>query len=309
MSLGLPKVLVEVSEVGKKVLLLLGHTGKMGVALKDVFESDYYLIGKNSSNFDAGNFEQVQNTIEVNNPDIVINAVAFSGIDHCEKDPEKALRLNTLYPKLLAELSNEKGFLLVHFSTDAVFNDDKGDFYIEKDYPQPFNIYGLTKYGGDLFIQAIAKCYYIFRLSILFGDTTKNTQFVEKMLQKVREGHKVLECSDDIICSPTYSKDVAKGVRRILENSLLFGLYHVANQGKASLYDLMKEIIGNLDLDVRVERTSYKDFPSCGKKNTYTPIKSQKIDSLRPWKEAVKDYCARLMFDRTAIRKLDMVSF
>lgn len=278
-----------------KKLLLLGSTGKMGIALRNVLEGDYLIIGKNSGDFDAYNFQHVRGSIEQNKPDIVINTVAYLGIDPCEKEPEKALRLNTLYPCFLAELSNELGFLLVHFSTDAVFNNEKGDFYTEKDCPHPLNIYGFTKYGGDCFIQAIAKRYYLFRLSVLFGETTKNSQFVEKMLQKIKEGQKVLNISADIIGSPTYSKDVARQAKDMLDGSPQFGLYHIANEGKASLYDLMGEIVLNLKLDVEVKKASYKDFPYLGIKNTFTPIKSQKISPLRPWQDAVKEYSIKLI--------------
>jgi dTDP-4-dehydrorhamnose reductase len=277
-----------------KRILLLGSTGKMGIALKDIFNSGYSLIGKNSRDFDAFNFSQVQALIEKNKPDIVINTVALLGIDPCEKDPEKAFRLNTLYPKFLAELSKEKKFLLVHFSTDAVFNDEKRDFYTESDNPHPLNIYGFTKYGGDCFIQALAQRYYIFRISLLFGETNKNTQFVEKMLERIKEGQRVLRVSDDIFSSPTYSKDVATEIRRIIESDCPFGIYHIANEGKASLCELMQEIIRNLGLSVKVEKASYKDFPHSGRKNTYTPLKSEKISLLRPWKDAVKEYCSNI---------------
>lgn len=279
--------------MGNKILLL-GNTGKMGIALEDVFASGYSVIGKNTRDFDACNFAQVQNLIEEVAPDIVINAVAFLGIDPCEKEPTKAFMLNTLYPKLLAELSNKKNYLLVHFSTDAVFNDNKGDFYTEEDAAIPLNLYGFTKYGADCFVQSIAENYYIFRISVLFGETVKNTQFVEKMLQMVRQGREVLRISDDIISSPTYSQDVAKEIRRVLEGSLKNGIYHLANEGKGSLYELVKEIVECLGIDVSVQKTSYKDFPFLGRKNTFTPIRSVKIGSLRPWKAAVKEYCVKV---------------
>lgn len=275
-------------------ILLLGSTGKMGTALKKVFGKDYLVISKNSRDFDALNFDQVLNLIKENQPDIVMNTVAFVGIDQCEKEPEKALRLNTLYPKLLAELSNEMGFLLVHFSTDAVFNDGQGSFYTENDCARPLNMYGFTKYGADCFIKAIAKKYYIFRISVQFGETTKNNQFVEKMLQRIREGQKVLDISADIVSSPSYSKDIAREIKKIIEEMTPFGLYHIANNGAASLYDLMKEIVQNLSLDVEVRKASYKDFSYIGIKNTYTPIRSGKIAPLRPWQEAVKEYCSGL---------------
>ncbi|MBT6230264.1 MAG: NAD(P)-dependent oxidoreductase [Candidatus Scalindua sp.] len=274
-----------------KKVLLLGSTGKLGVALNEVFKKDFSVVGKNSKDFDAVDFDAVRRMVIKESPDILINTVAFLGIDPCEKEPEKAFKLNTLYPKLLGELSAELGFILIHFSTDAVFNDEKKDFYMEKDSPRPLNVYGFTKYGGDRFIQILAKRYYLLRVSVLFGETIKNTQFVEKMLQRVNEGQKALKISSDIIGSPTYSKDIARETKRITENSLPYGLYHLANAGKASLYDLMSEIVKNLKLDVRVEKAYYKDFTYTGIKNTYTPISSEKIDSLRPWKEAVKEYC------------------
>ena len=277
-----------------KKILLLGHTGKMGTALADILRDDYDVIGKNTSDFDAMDFKGVESLIKEAKPHIVINSVAMIGIDPCEENPAKAISLNSLYPRFLAELSNRMKFVLVHFSTDAVFDDEKKDFYLESDCPRPLNMYGLTKYGGDCFIQATSKEYYLFRISVLFGEANKNTQFVEKMLQKAREGQNILKISDDVVLSPTYSRDVAEEVKRILKDGLPFGLYHIANSEKGSLCDLIKEITGNLRLDVRVEKASYRDFPHLGRKNTYTPLKSEKINSLRPWREAVKEYCARI---------------
>ncbi|MFH0826611.1 MAG: NAD(P)-dependent oxidoreductase [Candidatus Omnitrophota bacterium] len=278
----------------KNKVLLLGSTGKMGTALMRVFQDDYPIIGKNSRDFDATDLAQVARLIEESQPKVVLNTVAFLGIDPCEQDPMRAFKINTLYPKYLAELSKEKGFLLVHFSTDAVFSDQQEGFCKEGDTPCPLNVYGLTKYGGDCFIQTITKEFYIFRVSILFGETSKETQFVEKMLKIIKSGQKVLKIADDIISSPSYSKDIAKEARRILEMKLPFGLYHIGNEGRASLFNLMQEIVRNLGLDVRVERCSYKDFPFIGVKNTCTPLESQKLKPLRPWQEAVKEYCSHI---------------
>ena len=281
------------SKLTKKVLLL-GHTGKMGIALNEALKEDYEVIGKNSNDFNASNFDEVKGMVKEINPDILINTVAFLGIDPCENDPVKALTLNTLYPKLLAELSRDMGFLLIHFSTDAVFNDEKKGLRVESDTPKPLNIYGLTKYGGDCFIQAIAKKYYIFRIPLLFGRSKKNSQFVEKMLQKIKEGSKTIRIVDDVMSSPTYSKDVAEEAKKIVENALPYGLYHVVNEGKAALFEVMQEIVKNLNLDVKVEKASYKDFPYIGIKNINTPTTSEKIKPLRPWKEAIKDYTDNL---------------
>jgi|TARA_Y100000294_G_scaffold49082_1_gene46155 dTDP-4-dehydrorhamnose reductase len=288
-----PKGLWERLKLANK-LLLLGHTGKMGLALNEVLKDNYEVIGKNSKDFDATDFNEVKSLIKEIKPDILINTIAFLGVDPCGNDPIKALTLNTLYPKLMAELSRDMDFLLVHFSTEVVFNDDKNDLYVESDAPKPLNVYGFTKYGGDCFIQAIAKKYYIFRLPILFGRSIKNNQFIEKMLQKIKEGNKVIRVADDIISSPSYSMDIAEEVKRIVEKTLPSGLYHVVNEGKATYFELMQEIVKNLELDAKVEKASYDDFPSKGIKNTNTPLTSEKIKPMRPWKEAIKDYTNNL---------------
>jgi len=274
-------------------ILLLGHTGKMGLAIEEVFKDDYLIIGKNSKDFNACDFDSVKKIIEENKPDIVINTVAKLGIDPCELEPDLAFKINTLYPKFLAELSNKFNFLLIHFSTDAVFRDKKSGYYTEKDSPFPLNVYGFTKFGGDCFVLNYAKRFYIFRVSLLFGPSIKKNQFVEKMLEKIKT-QKVLKVSSDIIISPTYSIDVAREIKRIIKNRYKYGLYHIANKGKASLYDVIKEIVKNLNIDIEVKKASYKDFEYIGIKNTYTPIKSKKLKPLRDWRLAIKDYCKRI---------------
>jgi len=115
-----------------KTILLLGHTGKLGSALHICLSPDYQVVGKNSRDFDASDFEQVAALLEQSRPEIVINTVAFMGIDQCELEPEKAQLINTLLPGYLAKLSEQKDITLVHFSTDAVFNDEKNDYYHEE---------------------------------------------------------------------------------------------------------------------------------------------------------------------------------
>lgn len=272
-------------------ILLLGDTGKMGSALKETLQADHTVIGASSVDFDAYDFDQVRAVVDRVEPEIVINTVAFLGIDPCEREPERAYSLNALYPRYLAELADKKDLLLIHFSTDAVFNDEKQNYYVESDAPKPLNTYGMTKYDGDCFVQSIAPKHYLARIPVLFGRTPKNSQFVEKMITKIREGADSLSISNDIISSPSYNYDVARQVKRMIEDRLPFGLYHLSNSGKASLYDLMKEIVENLDLKVDLRKASYKDFDHIGRKNTFTPLRSEKLEQLRSWREAVETYC------------------
>lgn len=107
---------------GGKVLLL-GSTGKMGVALQAAFCAGYELVCLHRPEFDAADFAKVERVIRQHRPDVVINTIAHLGVEPCEDNPRMAFELNALYPRLLAQLSSENGFLLVHFSSDAVFSD------------------------------------------------------------------------------------------------------------------------------------------------------------------------------------------
>ena len=278
----------------RKKILLLGHTGKMGQALLKTLSPDYLIIGKNSSDFSATDFKQITTLVNEHCPEIIINTVAFMGIDACEMEPEKAMRINTLFPGHLAQLSSRLGSTLVHFSTDAVFNDEKQDYCTENDTPAPLQLYGVTKYGGECLVRGGCQRHYIFRVPLLFGESGRNTQFVEKMLALLLSDKKNIRVSSDIVSSPTYSMDVAGQVGRVLAGKAAFGVYHLANQGKASLYELMAEIVANLEIDAVLEKASFLDFQFVGRKNTFTPLTSVKTESLRPWREAVHDYCRYL---------------
>ncbi len=272
-------------------ILLLGHTGKLGRSLMEVYQGQA-IIGKNSKDFDASDYRQVRQLIIDEKPEAVINAIAYLGIDPCEKNRELAFRLNTLFPYNLARYATQYRFLLVHFSTDAVFDGERTNYpYTEMDGMRPVNYYGMTKAQGDWAVEQHARQYYIFRLSVLFGKSDKN-QFVEKLLKWMKERPSI-KVADDIIMSPSYSKDVAREVKRLIGIHMPWGTYHIVNKGRASLFDLAKEIgeqIGYLDID----RASYQDFPFIGRKNLCTPLSSWKIDQLRPWQEAIKDYCQEL---------------
>lgn len=276
----------------QRKVLLFGGSGKLGTAIYNAFCHSYTVVTPKREQVDVRESLQVQKNIDDIKPDIVINAVAFNGIDASEADPHQALQINTLFPKQLAKLSISHDFLLIHLSSDAVFSGNSADYYLEDSQADPINMYGFTKYGGDCFISAIAKRYYIARISTQFGITPgKKHQFVEKMLEQIYLGNKNLRISDDIIASPSYSKDVAERLKNLFEEQSPFGLYHVANEGQASLYELINELKQIMGLDTAITPVSHTTFPSAGLKNRSTPLKSNKIAPLRHWRQALIDYC------------------
>lgn len=274
-----------------KTILFLGHTGKMGSALHKALSLDYTVIGRNSGDFDAADFNSTTALVDEHRPELIINTVAFMGLDQCEQQPEKAQHLNTLFPHHLARISAERGITLLHFSTDAVFSGEKQDYYTEEDTPSPLNMYGVTKYGGECLVRSNCDRHYIVRVPLLFGQCDRKNQFVEKMLGLAAAGQNTIRVSADLVSSPSYSCDIAAQIRLLLAHEAPCGTYHLANEGRASLYELMTEIAATLDNGMTVEKASYRDFPFIGRKNSCTPLRSVKTASLRPWREAVQDYC------------------
>ena len=286
----------------RKKIVVFGSSGKLGTSLTSILGDDTYELSLlQRSDCDVRRHDQVLRCIEKLRPDLIINAAAFNGIDACEKDPHQAMEVNTLFPKLLAELSVSHSFILVHISSDAVFSGTSSDCYNESSIAQPINMYGFTKYGADCFITAIAERYYIARISVQFGVTNGKFQFVEKMVERIQQGTDHILVSDDIISSPSYSKDIAIKIRELIYDQNPFGLYHISNEGKASLFELMTEIVKSMDLNVSIEPVSHRTFSSLGLKNIHTPICSEKIPPLRPWKDALLAYCLEIQAENKGL--------
>ncbi|MBI2438264.1 MAG: NAD(P)-dependent oxidoreductase, partial [Lentisphaerae bacterium] len=239
----------------KPTLLLLGHTGKMGLALNEVLAKNYTVTGLNSRDFDAASGspgdDRLMRMLDDLKPAVIVNAVVFTGLDACESKPSQALAVNSLFPKALAGYAQRIGCVLVQFSSEAVFPDAaEGQSFVESSAPRPINVYGFTKFGADCFVAGGAPRHYIFRLPMLFGETLKPTQFVEKMAARILSGELELKAATNCWTTPSYSRDLAEAVRATLVAGKPFGLYHLANAGEASLYDLVRELVKVLQRDV-----------------------------------------------------------
>jgi len=275
--------------------LVFGSRGKMGSAVCRAMGPGWDVLPVDRAALDLDDHEAVRRFVARAAPDVVVNAVVFGGVDACELDPQRAFAVNTLFPKLLAELSEASGFTLVHFSSDAVFPDARpGEPHTESSPAGPPNVYGLSKFGADCLLRASAARAFVLRLSVLFGPRRGQGQFLERLLGMALARKEELKVSDDIVVSPSHSLDVAARVRELLESGLAPGLYHVANEGSASLHELVSEAVSLLGLSTRVEAVSHTCFPGRGRRNLRTPIRSEKIPPLRPWREALGDYCRAL---------------
>lgn len=275
--------------------LIFGGSGKLGTALTRAFAQDWAVRPVPGHELDVTDTAALRALLQREKPGVVFNAKVIGGVDACELDPGLAYRINTRFPAHLAELSEELGFTLVHFSTDAMLPDcPPGSAHTESAIPAPQNAYALTKHGADCLIRAITDRAYILRLSVLFGPRPAATQFLERMLENALAGEPLLRVAEDVVSTPSYSLDVAERVREMLEQDAAPGLYHVANQGPASLYDLVREAVALLGLPTRVEPVPASTFPSIGRRSRRTPLASEKAAPLRPWQAALADFCRGL---------------
>jgi len=224
-------------------------------------------------------------------PDTVIHSAAYTDVDGCEKNPQEAEKVNVLGTKNVTLACKECNCLLIYISTDFVFDGEKKTPYIEKDIPNPINVYGKSKLDGERYIQDILKDFIIVRSSWLFGRGGKN--FVDTI--KGKSG-KEIRVVNDQFGSPTYTEDLAQALSNLVSQSKNFrGIYHITNSGSCSWYEFALAIkeIANLDADILP--VSSQEYASVTKRPKMSILENRHYqecagEKLRHWQDALKEY-------------------
>jgi dTDP-4-dehydrorhamnose reductase len=236
-------------------------------------------------------------------PDVIINTAAYVRVDDAEVEVEKAFQVNAIGALNIAKACNEINAVNVYISTDYVFDGAKGAPYEEEDIPNPINLYGLSKYAGEILTRnlslkkkALPKKYFVIRSSSLYGKAGargKGGNFVDSVIQKARAGEE-LKVVDDQFMSPTYTKDVAVMLKRFLAINPEFGVYHIVNEGYCSWYEFTREIFTILGWDVEVKPIKSSELKRLARRPIFSALRNKKLDDLglrmRNWKEALNDY-------------------
>lgn len=263
--------------VGKIKTLILGTGGMLGTDLCTVFPDAVKLAHDDIDIADRGQFIETIKRIE---PDVVINAAAYTDVDGCEDEcnRELAFDVNGRAPGYIAEGCSLVGAKLVHFSTDYVFAGSKEE-YVESDLTGPINVYGESKLLGEMNIIENMDDYRIIRTSWLFGHHGRN--FVETMLKLSGEMDAV-KVVDDQFGKPTFTVDLARKTAEII--GLAPGVYHITNDGVCSWYEFASAVISN------VVPCSSDEFVRTAKRPTYSVLVNTKTTPMRHWKDALADY-------------------
>ena len=260
-----------------KKILVLGSNGQLGSEFQKVLiEEGYNNVCLNRNECDITNFLQVTQCISSIKPDIIINCVAFNAVDDAELKSDIVFLTNAYAVKNLAELCKVNKIFFVHYSSDYVFNGEKGDFYNENDLPNPLNIYGESKLLGESFISEILSEYLIFRLSWVIGRGKQN--FLYKLSNWAKQ-NKVLKISSDEVSVPTFTPDIVSLTLLSLKKRIS-GLYHLTNSGYASRYELSKYFIKKVELDNIIMPVPLSQFSTKAQRPLFSAMTNELLSKI-----------------------------
>ena len=238
-------------------IFVTGATGQLGSEMPRAFASHEIIPGSRPE-FDLTDERSVRRAIEAAEPDIVVHAAAYTDVDGCERDPERAYRANALGTRLVTLAARAVGAALVAVSTDYVFDGTKGEPYLEWDEPNPLSVYGRSKLAGEREALTLHDRCYVVRTSWVYSPRGRN--FVKTMLRLAGE-RPTLTVVDDERGSPTLAADLADAIAKLVDRSV-YGIYHFSNAGSCSRFDLAARTISLAGLSTRVVPTSTAEYLS-----------------------------------------------
>ncbi len=273
-------------------ILILGHKGMLGSDLFLRLMPHHEIEGRDIDECDITSPEACRDVVAETAPELLINAAAFTNVDACEIEEEQCFAVNALGVRNLALACRETGIVLVHFSTDYVFDGTKGSPYREDDPTGPINVYGRSKLEGEHYLRESGTPYLLVRTAWLYGNRGKN--FVKAILERARN-HGRLEVVDDQIGSPTYSGDLAAAVRVLVEGGHR-GVFHVTGRGTCSWYEFARKILQCAGLeDVAIAPIGSNRLQRPARRPAYSVLSNRKFiettgRAMRYWQIALQDY-------------------
>jgi len=282
-------------------ILLFGRVGQVGWELRRTLAPLGQLVCVDYPEVDFTRAESVRSWIRDTAPAIIVNAAAYTAVDKAETDTALAMQINAEAPGVMAEEAKKLGSLLVHYSTDYVFDGSKPTPYLETDAPGPLGAYGRTKLAGDQAIEQSGCNHFIFRLCWVYGSRGGN--FMLTMMRLAREREKLRVVSDQVGC-PTTSRMIAEttalalargGSRETAER--LSGTYHLCCAGQTSWHGFASAIIDLMPAEEKkcreVEAIPSSEYPTPTKRPAYSVMSCAKLERvfglrLPDWHDCLK---------------------
>ncbi len=282
-------------------ILLIGKIGHVGWELRRTLAPLGRVVAIDYPEIDLTEGTSIRKWIAEVAPSVIINAAAYTAVDQAESEEERATKLNGLAPGILAEEAKKKGALLVHYSTDYVYDGTKNEPYTEEDRPNPLSAYGRSKLAGDQAIQAVDGPYLIFRLCWVYGARGRN--FMLTMMRLARE-RETLRVVSDQRGSPTWCRMIAEATSLALKQVLLApdpqsyrGIYHLCASGSTSWHKFAEAIVGGMPAEGKrcrqVQAITTAEYVVPARRPACAVLSSAKLERmfglrLPPWEESLE---------------------
>lgn len=287
-------------------ILLAGGSGQLAQELQPILLSVGEVIAVDRTRLDLSQPESIRQAMADIQPDLVVNAGAYTAVDKAESEPELAHAVNGIAPGILAEECEKLGASLIHFSTDYVFDGSKSSAYLETDSTNPLGIYGESKLAGEEAIRKAGNRHIIIRTAWVYGNCGKGN-FVKTMLRLGKEREEIRVVADQI-GSPSWTADLAAATAQIMPAIGLedFGTYHYTNSGVCSWYDFAIAIFEEaekLGFPLKVQRIipiTTAEYPTPAKRPAFSVLSTTKISALLGtypphWRQGLRQMLAREM--------------
>jgi dTDP-4-dehydrorhamnose reductase len=276
--------------------LIIGAWGQLGTDLHKTFDHAGELIALSHQEIDVCDYTGCQRQLDRLRPDFVINLAAYHRVDECEDQYEKAFAVNAHAVGHLAKVCQDIGAVLVHFSTDYVFNGSRKIPWKETDPTDPLNAYGASKRAGESLLKMWCQRYFIFRVTGLYGvagSSGKGGNFVQTMLRMARENRKI-RVVDDQILTPTYTMDLARKVWEVIRTGQ-YGIYHCTNAGECSWYEFADQIFKQSRINANLSAQSTAESGAKARRPPYSVLAHENLaklglDDMPPWQDALARY-------------------
>ena len=306
-------------------VLVIGSRGMLGQELVKAFKKDrdYEMTAWDKEELGITSRKKVDEKISSLKPDIIVNSAAYNAVDRAEEPKEflKSKKINGKAPGYLAKIAKSIGAIFVHYSSDYVFNGEpminfepKGcshscatcdlhqNFipqigFNEDAKPKPISNYGKSKFLGEKEVQKTKGKNYIIRLSKLFGRPGKGEDakkcFFEVMLEAGKKNQKIKAVDEETSCF-TYAPDLAQKTKEIIESKKPFGIYHVVNSDPCTWYEAVLELYRQAKIRAKVIPVAASEFPRPARRPHYSVLLNTKLNPLRSYKDALKDYLKKI---------------
>jgi dTDP-4-dehydrorhamnose reductase len=277
---------------------VIGADGQLGTDVVRAFSDNGDTVSPlTHADIELSSIDSVSNRLQELRPELVVNTAAMHHVDNCEREPEKTFAVNGIGARNLAAVSRDVGAVLMHVSTDYVFDGAKLTPYEEQDAPRPLNVYGNTKLAGEYFVRSTTEKHFVLRTSAIYGKSPCRAKgglnFIELMLKLAKERGEVRVVDSEFV-TPTPAPEIARQMVA-LSRCDAYGLYHATAEGSCSWHEFAKQIFALTDTNVSLKVAGPNEFPAKVPRPKYSvlenrALKSRGLNVFTSWQDGLREY-------------------